>query len=73
MNPTKSKDKSRLLLVSILLMGTFLCNINQTLLNVVLPEIMRDFSITASQGQWVSTGYILVSGLMIPTTAFLIV
>ncbi|HGM4083183.1 TPA: DHA2 family efflux MFS transporter permease subunit [Listeria monocytogenes] len=72
MDTTKSKDKSRLLLVSILLMGTFLCNLNQTLLNVALPEIMRDFSITASQGQWVSTGYMLVSGLMIPTTAFLI-
>lgn len=59
-------------ILAILLMGTFLCNLNQTLLNVALPSIMSDFNISASQGQWISTGYMLVSGLMIPITAFLI-
>ncbi|QIL45759.1 multidrug efflux MFS transporter [Vagococcus coleopterorum] len=67
-----SKTKHTGSILAILLMGTFICNINQTLLNVALPKIMLDFNITASQGQWLSTGYMLVSGLMIPITAFLI-
>lgn len=66
---TKQKNSS---ILAILIMGTFLCNINQTLLNVALPKIMSDFTLSASQGQWLSTGYMLVSGLMIPITAFLI-
>ena len=67
---TTSKKNTTIL--AVLLMGTFLCNINQTLLNVALPKIMDDFQISASLGQWLSTGYMLVSGLMIPITAFLI-
>lgn len=66
---TKQKNSS---ILAILMMGTFLCNINQTLLNIALPSIMKAFSISASQGQWLSTGYMLVSGLMIPITAYMI-
>ncbi|WP_163653416.1 multidrug efflux MFS transporter MdrM [Listeria sp. PSOL-1] len=56
----------------VMLMGAFVTILNQTLMNVALPSIMRDFNITASQGQWLSTGFMLVNGVMIPTTAFLI-
>lgn len=66
----KSKQETTILII--LLFGTFLSFLNQTLMNVALPSIMRDFSITAAQGQWLSNGYMLVSGVMIPATAFLI-
>lgn len=56
----------------VMLMGAFVTILNQTLMNVALPSIMRDFGITASQGQWLSTGFMLVNGVMIPMTAFLI-
>lgn len=56
----------------VMLMGAFVTILNQTLMNVALPSIMKDFNITASQGQWLSTGFMLVNGVMIPTTAFLI-
>lgn len=56
----------------VMLMGAFVTILNQTLMNVALPSIMKDFGITASQGQWLSTGFMLVNGVMIPTTAFLI-
>lgn len=68
MNLTR-KERGTLL---VLLFGAFLSFLNQTLMNVALPSIMRDFNISASQGQWLSNGYMLVSGVMIPTTAFLI-
>lgn len=56
----------------ILLFGTFLTALNQTVMTVALPTIMKDFHITAGQGQWLSNGYMLVNGIMIPATAFLI-
>ncbi len=56
----------------VMLMGAFVTILNQTLMNVALPSIMRDFGITASQGQWLATGFMLVNGVMIPMTAFLI-
>lgn len=56
----------------VLVMGTFLAFLNQTLMNVALPSIMRSFNITAAQGQWLSNGYMLVNGIMVPLTAFLI-
>ena len=46
--------------------------LNQTLMNVALPNIMTEFHIGPSQGQWVTNGYMLVNGVMVPLTAFLI-
>jgi EmrB/QacA subfamily drug resistance transporter len=37
-----------------------------------LPSIMRDLGISASVGQWLTSIFLLVNGLMIPVTAFLI-
>ncbi|MFC6171657.1 MDR family MFS transporter [Loigolactobacillus jiayinensis] len=56
----------------VLVMGTFLAFLNQTLMNVALPSIMRSFNISAAQGQWLSNGYMLVNGIMVPLTAYLI-
>lgn len=53
-------------------MGAFVIILNQTLLNTALPAFMRDFGITANSAQWVTTIFMLVNGIMIPTTAFLI-
>jgi len=36
-----------------------------------LPRIMTEFGITASVGQWLTTGYLLVMGIMIPCTGYL--
>ena len=58
--------------LGILLLGTFLAYLNQTLMNVALPSVMLDFNILADKGQWLSNGYLLVNGIMVPATAFLI-
>lgn len=69
----KSKQsKQDITILAILLFGTFLSFLNQTLMNVALPSVMNEFSITAAQGQWLSNGYMLVSGVMVPATAYLI-
>ncbi len=59
-------------IIAILLIGAFISLLNETLLNVALPSIMKDLDVTTSTVQWLSTGYMLVNGIMIPTTAFLI-
>ncbi|GAF21053.1 multidrug and toxin extrusion (MATE) family efflux pump YdhE/NorM, homolog [Bacillus sp. JCM 19047] len=46
--------------------------LNQTLLTTALPVLMTDLNIDASLGQWVTTAFMLVNGVMIPITAFLI-
>ena len=59
-------------ILAILLIGAFVALLSNTLLNIALPSIMKEFDITASTVQWLTNGYMLVNGIMIPSTAFLI-
>lgn len=56
----------------ILILGSFLAILNQTIMSVATPELMKDFNITAATAQWLTTGYMLVNGVLIPITAYLI-
>ncbi|MFD1849295.1 MDR family MFS transporter [Oceanobacillus bengalensis] len=59
-------------ILAVLMIGAFISFLNNTLLNVALPSIMTDLDVETSTVQWLSTGYMLVNGILIPTTAFLI-
>lgn len=65
-------SKANFLLVMIMILGVFVAILNETLLNVALTKIMADFGIEPSTAQWLSTGYLLVIGVLIPVTAYLI-
>lgn len=43
----------------------------ETAMNVTFPTLMHEFSIGTSLVQWVTTGYLLVLALIIPTSAYL--
>ncbi|HHC8490122.1 TPA: DHA2 family efflux MFS transporter permease subunit [Staphylococcus aureus] len=62
---------SRGKILAALLFGMFIAILNQTLLNVALPKINTEFNISASTGQWLMTGFVLVNGILIPITAYL--
>lgn len=62
----------RTILVVVMLAGAFVTMLNQTLLNTALPQIMKDLSISANTAQWLTTGFMLVTGVLIPVSAFLI-
>ncbi len=66
-----SEQYNRLTIVAILLGGSFLAILNQTLLITATPHIMTEFNLTENSGQWVTTIFMLVNGVMIPITAFL--
>lgn len=60
-------------LIAILFFGAFIAFLNNTLLNVALPSIMDEFSVQPAIVQWLTNGYMLVSGILIPASAFLII
>lgn len=63
---------NRGLILIVMVSGAFVSLLNETLLNVALPPIMRELKIDATTAQWLTTGYMLTNGVLIPVTAFLI-
>lgn len=59
-------------LLAVLLSGAFVAILNETLLNVALVQIMGDLSIEPHLAQWLSTSYMLVIGVLIPVSAYLV-
>jgi EmrB/QacA subfamily drug resistance transporter len=59
-------------IVAALLIGAFVALLAQTLLNVAMPVMMINLGISANTIQWLSTGYLLVNGVLIPVSAYLI-
>ena len=55
----------------VIVVGTFITVLNQTLVTPALPAIMEEMSIDAATGQWLTTGFTLVNAIMIPITAYL--
>ncbi len=65
-------DKKYMPTILIILVGTFVGSLTQTLLTSALPHIVADLGISVGLGQWLTTIYMLVIGIMVPTTSFLI-
>ncbi|WP_236687313.1 MFS transporter, partial [Geobacillus sp. ZGt-1] len=63
---------SRGKVVATVMLGAFVAILNQTLINVALPHMMQDFNVETSTIQWLVTGYMLVNGVLIPISPFLI-
>lgn len=63
--------RRRNFIVAVMLISAFVAILNQTLLNTALPSIMRELNINESTSQWLVTGFMLVNGVMIPLTAYL--
>lgn len=54
-----------------LLLGAMVALLNETLLGNALTVLMKEFGVTASTIQWLSTAYMLVVGVLVPITALL--
>ncbi|WP_088187203.1 DHA2 family efflux MFS transporter permease subunit [Desulfosporosinus sp. FKA] len=68
---TGVQDFNTLQILIVLMLGAFVSILNQTLDNVAIPHMMLDFNVSASTIQWIVTGYMLVNGVLIPITAYL--
>ena len=59
-------------IVAVVTLGAFVALLNQTVMSPALPGLMRDFGINAGDAQWVTSIYMLVSGIMVPVSGYLI-
>ncbi|RFU61256.1 DHA2 family efflux MFS transporter permease subunit [Peribacillus glennii] len=59
-------------IVALLLAGTFIAILNQTLMITAIPPVMDEMHISANSAQWLTTVFMLVNGIMIPISAFLL-
>lgn len=66
------KPYHRSWLVLTLLVGTFSTFITQTLLTTAFPTLMSYFHISATSVQWLTTGFMLIMGIMIPISAWML-
>lgn len=64
--------RNEMIIVAVLLSGTLLAVLNQTLLSPALPAIMSGLQVDATTVQWLTSGYSLVEAVVIPLSAFLI-
>jgi MFS transporter, DHA2 family, multidrug resistance protein len=48
------------------IIGTFLGSLDQTIVNLALPKIINDFSITVTAAAWIGTAYILANAVFVP-------
>ncbi|MCH3921297.1 MAG: multidrug efflux MFS transporter [Limosilactobacillus sp.] len=62
---------NRSLMVLVLLIGAFCTVLNQTILSTAFPTLMKTFDISTSTVQWLTTGFMMVNGIMIPISAYL--
>ncbi len=51
--------------------GAFVAAFNENIVNVALISIMGEFSVSAATAQWLVTGYMIVTCIVVASTAFL--
>lgn len=56
----------------VLLASTFTVMLNETIMGVALPTLMKDLNIEPVIGQWLSTAFLLTMSVIIPATGILI-
>ncbi len=65
-------DRQRTLIFINILISCIASYMLVTALTTALPSIVRDFQIPVTTGQWITSGYTLAMGVMMPLTAYLI-
>jgi DHA2 family multidrug resistance protein len=61
----------RWLVLSGVMIATFMAVLDATIVNVALPKLMSSFGVTVDRVEWVLTAYLLIFGVMLPTSGWL--
>jgi EmrB/QacA subfamily drug resistance transporter len=69
---TKLTDKKRTLIFINLIVSGIASSILSTAMTTALPNVISYFGISTASGQWITSGYSLAMGMVMPLTAFLI-
>lgn len=65
-------DRRRTLIFFNILISTIASSMLSTAMTTALPPIAADLHVSVTTGQWMTSGYSLVMGIIMPLTAFLI-
>ena len=67
-NETTSGEQNSLrwMILLTVMIGTFLGRLDGTVVNLALPKIINDFSITVDQASYIATAYILANAIFVP-------
>lgn len=65
------RDRVPWVALMILMMGTFMAFLDSSIVNVAIPKLMALFGVGPDQVEWVITGYLLTSGVVVPITGYL--
>jgi DHA2 family lincomycin resistance protein-like MFS transporter len=71
-NEPELTRKQQILTLLPLLIGGFIALLNETILNVAFPNLMSSLGVSLGTVQWLGTAYLLIIGILVPVTAFLI-
>ncbi len=69
---TTEAAKRNRLIINLLLVSAFVVILNETVMSVAIPHLMKDLTISALAAQWLTTAFLLTMAVVIPTTGFLI-
>ncbi|GAB3547562.1 MDR family MFS transporter [Arthrobacter tumbae] len=59
-------------IIAVLALSAFVMILNETVVGVALPNLMQEYSVTATTVQWLTTGFLLTMAVVIPTTGFML-
>ena len=63
-------DRSTLVL-PVLYVAAFIAGFNENIMNVALVDIMAEFDVPAATAQWLVTGYMMVTTVVVAISAYL--
>jgi DHA2 family lincomycin resistance protein-like MFS transporter len=69
---TQRVDARNKLVITVLLVSTFVVILNETIMSVAIPHLMDDLGVEASAAQWLTTAFLLTMAVVIPITGFLL-
>ncbi|WP_338533634.1 DHA2 family efflux MFS transporter permease subunit [Paenibacillus peoriae] len=69
--PSNASSKERWLAFFAIVLGAFVAVLNNSLINVAIPQLTTDLGSTTTRIQWVITGYTLAQGIIVPITGYM--
>lgn len=69
--PSREPLPYRWLALGVLLVGVFMAILDSTVVNIAIPRMMAVFNATPDEIEWVITAYMLMIGVLVPSTGYL--
>lgn len=65
-NPARSLMGNPWLVLATVMLGTLLIGLDRTVVNLAVPKIIGDFSVSVSTAAWIATAYIISNAVFVP-------